>query len=164
MNIVLPIVMIGVIALTGVPLSAQMERLDDFVPVSPHKPDRTSGSASIPPGLEAVAVHGDPGQKGWFVLKLKLPADYTIPPQSHSRPGVVVVRSGTLHIARGEEFDRDRARPLKGGSFFAFPPGTAYFAFTEEETVIQLSSTGPWALGDVNAGERSDIQVAGSSR
>jgi hypothetical protein len=50
----------------------------------------------------------------------------------------------------GDTINRDRARALPAGSFFAFPPGMAHFAFTNEETVIQLNSTGPWALTYVN--------------
>jgi hypothetical protein len=45
---------------------------------------------------------------------------------------------------------QDKARPLSAGSFFAFSPGMVHFAYTDEETVVQVSSTGPWGLRYVN--------------
>jgi quercetin dioxygenase-like cupin family protein len=108
------------------------------------------GPASIPEGAEAVVLHGNPTREGLFALRLKLPADYTIPPHTHPKPEIVTVISGTFHLGMGETLDRARARALPAGSFFAFPPGMAHFAFTEEETVIQLNSTGPWALNYIN--------------
>jgi hypothetical protein len=50
----------------------------------------------------------------------------------------------------GDTADRSKAHPLGAGSFLAMPPGMAHFAFTDEETVIQLNSTGPWTLTYVN--------------
>jgi hypothetical protein len=46
----------------------------------------------------------------------------------------------------GEEADRSKTQALPAGSFFAFPPGMAHFAYAEGETVLQLNSTGPWSL------------------
>jgi quercetin dioxygenase-like cupin family protein len=97
-----------------------------------------------------VILYGDPGAEGLFALRLKLPANYTLPPHTHPRPEIVTVISGTFHLGMGDTINRDRARALPAGSFFAFPPGMAHFAFTNEETVIQLNSTGPWALTYVN--------------
>jgi hypothetical protein len=39
---------------------------------------------------------------------------------------------------------------LPAGSFFALPPDTAHYAFIDQETVIQLSSVGPWGLTYIN--------------
>jgi hypothetical protein len=41
-------------------------------------------------------------------------------------------------------------RALPAGSFFALSPGMAHFAYDDEDTVIQLNSTGPWGLTYVN--------------
>jgi quercetin dioxygenase-like cupin family protein len=85
-----------------------------------------------------------------FVLRLKLPAGYHIPPHTHPKPEIVTVIIGTVHLGTGEQADRESAQALEAGSFFAFEPGMAHYVYTDDETVIQLNSTGPWALDYVN--------------
>jgi quercetin dioxygenase-like cupin family protein len=95
-------------------------------------------------------LYGDPGAEGPFALRLKLPADYHIPPHTHPRPEVVTVISGTFRIGMGETANEEEVQDLAAGGFFAFAPDTAHYAYTDEETVIQLNSVGPWALEYVN--------------
>jgi quercetin dioxygenase-like cupin family protein len=108
------------------------------------------GPPSIPPGAEAAVLYGNPGEAELFALRLRLPAGYLIPPHVHPRPEIVTVISGTFHIGMGETADRGATEALGPGAFFAFAPGVAHFAYTDEETVIQLNSTGPWSLQYVN--------------
>jgi hypothetical protein len=42
------------------------------------------------------------------------------------------------------------AQVLAAGSFFALTPGSAHYFFADEDTVIQLNSTGPWGINYVN--------------
>ena len=58
--------------------------------------------------------------------------------------------SGTFRIGMGETVDPSKAKALPAGGFFAFPPGMTHFASTDEETVVQLNSIGPWGLNYVN--------------
>lgn len=106
--------------------------------------------ASLPPGARAAVLYGDPGKEGPFALRLKLPAGYHIPPHTHPKPEVVTVLSGNFRLGMGEKADRAKAQSLRAGSFFAFEPGMAHFAYTEGETVVQLNSTGPWGITYVN--------------
>lgn len=108
------------------------------------------GPASIPPGAQMAMLYGDAGKEGLFAMRLKLPARYAIPPHSHPKPEIVTVISGTFHLGTGDTADRAKTRALPAGSFFAFEPGMTHYAFTDEETVVQLNSTGPWALTYVN--------------
>jgi len=108
------------------------------------------GPASLPPGAEAAVLYGDPSQEGLFALRLKLPAGYHVPPHTHPRPEVVTVITGTFLLGMGETADHDKAEPLPAGSFFALEPAMAHYAYADEETVVQLNSTGPWALEYVN--------------
>lgn len=105
---------------------------------------------SIPAGAQVAVLYGDPGKEGLFALRLKLPKGYALAPHTHPKPEIVTVISGTFRLGMGETADRNKVRPLSAGSFFAFNPGMAHFAFTDEETVIQLNSTGPWSLTYVN--------------
>lgn len=105
---------------------------------------------SLPAGAQAAVLYGNPGNEGLFALRLKLPKGYAIPPHTHPKPEIVTVISGTFLLGMGETADRRKARSLGAGSFLAMPPGMAHFAFTEEETVVQLNSTGPWAVNYIN--------------
>jgi quercetin dioxygenase-like cupin family protein len=106
--------------------------------------------ASIPAGAEAAVLYGDPGKDGLFALRLRMPAGYHIPPHTHPKPEIVTVISGTFRLGMGETASEDKGQALPAGSFFALEPGMAHYAFADEDTVIQLNSTGPWALTYVN--------------
>jgi quercetin dioxygenase-like cupin family protein len=123
---------------------------EDHVQLTPADIEWSPGPGSIPEGAEVVVLYGNPGEDGLFALRLKLPDGYHIAPHSHPRPEIVTVISGTFRIGHGESADPDETTALEPGSFFAFPPGMVHFAYTEGETVIQLNSSGPWALEYVN--------------
>ena len=56
----------------------------------------------------------------------------------------------TFNLGMEETADQSKAQALPAGSFFALPPGTAHYVFIDEETVIQISTNGPWGLKYVN--------------
>jgi quercetin dioxygenase-like cupin family protein len=134
--------------LLGVPATAQAA--DAHKIAMPQEIKWAPGPASIPPGAEAAVLYGDPSKEGLFALRLKLPKGYAIPPHTHPKPEVVTVISGTFRLGMGEKADKGEAQALPAGSFFAMPPGMAHFAFADEDTVVQLNSTGPWSLTYVN--------------
>ena len=105
---------------------------------------------SLPPGAQAAILYGDPATEGMFVLRLRLPSGYRIPPHTHPKPEIVTVVSGAFHVGMGSKVDPKQARRLPPGSFFAFDPGMAHYAHVQEETVVQLSSTGPWSINYIN--------------
>jgi quercetin dioxygenase-like cupin family protein len=105
---------------------------------------------SLPAGAQAAVLYGDPGKDGQFALRLKLPKGYAIAPHTHPKPEIVTVISGTFRLGMGERADASKGQPLAAGSFFALHPGMAHFAFADEDTVVQLNSTGPWTLVYVN--------------
>ena len=99
--------------------------------------------ASLPSGAQASALLGSPGKEGPFVLRLKLPKGFVIPPHRHTKDEFVTVISGTFHLTAGEQVDRS-AKGLKAASFVHLPAGMPHFAFTSEETVVQINGTGPF--------------------
>lgn len=109
-----------------------------------------AGPPSLPPGARAMVLYGDPAREGLFVMRLRLPAGYRIAPHTHPRPEIVTVVSGVFHLGTGENPATGTTRALPAGSFFALEPGTVHFARTRQPTVIQISSTGPWAITYVN--------------
>ena len=138
----------AVAILLGVPATAQAA--DAHKIAMPQEIKWAPGPASIPPGAEAAVLYGDPSKEGLFTLRLKLPKGYAIPPHTHPKPEVVTVISGTFRLGMGEKADKAKAQALPAGSFFALSPGMAHFASADEDTVIQLNSTGPWSLTYVN--------------
>ena len=51
---------------------------------------------------------------------------------------------GHVPDGMGDAADKTKAKALPSGGFFAFPPGMTHFAFIDEDTVVQINSTGPW--------------------
>ena len=59
--------------------------------------------------------------------------------------------SGAFSLGMGETADQGSAQPFPAGSFFcALPPGSPHYVFIDDETVIQISTIGPWGLTYVN--------------
>lgn len=108
------------------------------------------GPDALPPGARAVVMEGDPKKPDLFHMRLKVPAGYRVAPHRHSDMERVTVISGSVKLGLGEQFDDSKMKTLPAGSFFSLPPKTAHFVTTSEETVIQISTTGPWALTYVN--------------
>lgn len=99
---------------------------------------------SLPPGAQAAALLGNPAQAGPFVLRLKFPDGFTVPPHRHSKDELVTVISGRFALAAGEKIDRAKAKPLPPGSFVHLPAGMAHYAWADGETVVQINGMGPF--------------------
>ena len=139
----------GIIVLSAYPAPAQPTGGTHSI-MAPSQIKWGPAPPSLPPGAQAAVLYGDPAKDGLFVLRLRLPAGYRIPPHTHPRAETVTVVSGAVHIGMGKKADPKAARRLPAGSFFAFDPGMAHYAQVKEATVVQLSSTGPWAINYVN--------------
>jgi quercetin dioxygenase-like cupin family protein len=99
---------------------------------------------SLPPGAEAAVLLGSPAKDGPFVLRLKLPAGFTVPPHRHSKDEFVTVIAGGFGIAAGEALDRAAAKPLAAGSFVHLPAGMPHYAVATGETIVQINGIGPF--------------------
>lgn len=104
------------------------------------------GPPTLPPGAEFAVLHGNPAEEGQFVMRLKFPAGYEIRPHRHPKEEHVTVISGAFGMSTGEAFDRSAAPLLPMGGFVRIPVGEAHFAWTEEETVVQLNGIGPFGV------------------
>jgi quercetin dioxygenase-like cupin family protein len=129
------------------------EHQADHIMLVPTDLTWTNGPASLPKGTKSAAVEGDPTKAGAFTMRLKLPANYKVPPHWH--PGVehVTVLSGSFYMGLGEVFDESKARKLPVGGFALMAIGTRHFAFTKEEATIQLHGIGPWGITYVNSAD-----------
>ena len=118
----------------------------DHIMVTPDDYDWADGPASLPPGARAMVIEGNPKAEGAFTLRLWLPANYDIAPHYHPADEHVTVISGSLYMGMGESADPEAAQALPPGSFAMMKAGTRHYAFTREETIIQLHGIGPWGL------------------
>lgn len=100
--------------------------------------------ASLPPGAQAAALLGSPAKEGPFVLRLKFPAGFTVPPHKHSKDEFVTVISGAFGIGSGEKLDAEALKVLPPASFVHLPAGMPHYARTEVETVVQINGMGPF--------------------
>ena len=111
----------------------------------------------ILPGARASVLYGDPTKDNLFVMRLKFPANYKVPPHTHPVDEIVTVISGEFNLGMGEEFDAAKSKSYTAGALIAMPPETPHFVHTEEETVIQISTRGPWALKFINPDDKGQV-------
>ena len=108
---------------------------------------------SLPKGAQISVIEGPMNQAVPFTVRLKFPANYRIPPHTHPAVERVTVLSGTFHMGMGEKFDRSRSDAVRAGDIMIMQPGTAHYAWTEGETVVQLHGMGPWQIYYVNSAD-----------
>lgn len=101
---------------------------------------------SLPSGAQAAALLGSPAKEGPFVLRLKFPAGFVVPPHRHSKDEFVTVISGKFIATHGEKVDRASLEPLPPGSFIHLPAGMPHYAFAEVESVVQINGVGPFDI------------------
>ncbi len=99
---------------------------------------------SLPPGAQAAILVGSPAQEGPFVLRLKFPAGFVVPPHRHSKDEFVTVISGRFAVGTGEKLDRTTMKALPAASFVHLPAGMPHYAAADGETIVQINGTGPF--------------------
>lgn len=96
------------------------------------------------PTLKYSVLSGDPTSKGFFVIRLKLPKNYTDIIHEHELTRYDTIISGSLYVGFGNVRDIKKTKKLTAGSFIACPPGVPHYGITKQETVIQIAGIGPW--------------------
>src|SRR6266581_4818912 len=108
------------------------------------------GPPSLPKGALVALLEGDPTKGGPFVIRVKLPDGYRVPPHTHPKTERLTVISGTFYLGMGDKFDVQAGRAMPAGTFGRWAAGMQHFAWAKGETVIQLHGTGPWSISYVN--------------
>lgn len=107
--------------------------------------------ASLKAGAQLAVLEGNPAEAGVFTMRIKLPDGYTIPPHWHPNVERVTVFSGVFNLGTGETMDRETTHALTAGSYTSMPAEMRHYVYAEGETVVQVTSIGPWAINYVNA-------------
>jgi quercetin dioxygenase-like cupin family protein len=101
---------------------------------------------SLPPGAKVAVLEGDPSKEGFFTMRIKMPDGYRVLPHRHPKQERVTVLSGILNLGSGSTFDPKETKALPPGTYSSMPPNMTHFAWMTGETVLQLSSIGPWTI------------------
>lgn len=106
---------------------------------------------NIPKGGQVAILLGDPTRAGEVVVqRVKLPANYQVPPHTHPYAETVTVISGSVGFGMGETFEK-KGELAKPGTFYAQPAKHAHYVWTgNEEAIIQVQFTGPGGIDYLN--------------
>ena len=155
----------GTICLISLTVALSMQTAsaqDKHVLVPADKVQWSAAPSSLPAGAQISVLEGDPGAKGPVTLRLKFPADYTVPPHWHSMTERVTVLSGALNVGMGKTLDRPGSQSLEPGGFVSLPAKMPHFAWTKVPTIVQISLEGPFDIFYVNSSD--DPRTHGSAR
>src|SRR5205807_8082037 len=103
-----------------------------------------------PEGAEFAIITGNPGQEGPFVLHIKAPAGYKVPPHVQPADENVTVISGTVNFGMGDKVDAAKETAVKPGGYFKASKGMAHYASFPEPTIIQVHGVGPTGINYIN--------------
>jgi quercetin dioxygenase-like cupin family protein len=104
----------------------------------------------LPAGAQAALISGDPSKAVPYVIRVKLPDGYKIPPHWHPTDENVTVIQGTFMAAKGDKFSADASEALPAGSFVIMPREMRHFAWAKGETIVQVHGIGPFEFIYVN--------------
>ncbi len=105
----------------------------------------SSQGALATPGMEQLNLMGDPNLPGPYTLRLKFPKGLKIAPHSHPDSREVTILSGVYATGYGETFDSANLKVLPAGSFYTEPAHVPHYIEVKEDTILQVSGTGPSA-------------------
>lgn len=106
---------------------------------------------AFPKGAQSQLIHGDPSKPEFFIIRLRFPPNYVVPPHTHPAFESVTVLTGTMGSGMGEKVETTKGRMLEAGSLLLLPANHAHYVWTEdEETIIQVAATGPFDIIYVN--------------
>ena len=83
------------------------------------------------------------------MIRLKLPAGYKIMPHWHPTDELVTVISGEFAAGMGDKVDPN-AKAMGPGAFVSLPAKMHHYGVATKDTVVEVSSMGPFAITYVN--------------
>jgi len=105
---------------------------------------------ALPPGAQAAVLVGDPAKPAMFVVRIKFPDGYTVPPHWHPTDEYVTVLSGTLMAGIGDKMDPAALHAMPAGAMAKMPRKTNHFVRAKGETTVQVQAIGPFVVTYVN--------------
>jgi hypothetical protein len=139
---------VGLVVLLGTTLAAEQKEgvLGTWALHVPGGIAWQAGPESMPPGAKVAILEGDPAKDGIFTMRLLLPDGYRVAPHWHPKVERLTIISGTVNLGTGNRFDAAATKALPAGTYSSMPPKMTHFAWMTGETVLQLTSIGPWEV------------------
>ena len=110
-----------------------------------------ASGAGLPAGAKMAVVKGDPAKAAEFTVRIRMPANYTIPPHHHPTDEVVrVVSAGALSYGMGDTLNRSNVGSLTKGYHVTMAAGMNHYAFTTDPVEVQVNGMGPFQITYVN--------------
>ena len=107
-----------------------------------------AAGAGLPPGAKMAVVKGDPSKAVDFVVQLKMPANYTVPPHHHPTDEVVrVLSGGPLAYGMGDKINQASAGSLEKGYHITMQTGMNHWVVAPAGgATVQVSAMGPFQI------------------
>ena len=106
--------------------------------------------AAFPAGAQMAVISGDPSKAVPFIVELKMPDGYKIPPHFHPTAETVTVKEGTFNVGMGDTLDLAKTKAMKAGDKGTIPTGHHHYAVASGATIVSVSATGPFTMTYVN--------------
>jgi quercetin dioxygenase-like cupin family protein len=128
-----------------------LNRDQDRGPSTPivHTPDAIEwkqGPESFEAGARFAVLEGDPASPGFFTMRFRFPDGFVIRPHWHPNVERITVLQGVFHLGMGDTLDEGKVVELPTGTYGAMPKKMVHWARSEGETIVQLTSLGPWEI------------------
>jgi hypothetical protein len=123
---------------------------NEAVFIDPGKIQWQDAPPTLPRGAKIAVLSGDPGKDGPFVIRLRTPAGYKIPPHWHTQAEYLTIISGGFYFGSGDKPNKADEHALKAGAFHYLPAKAQHYAYTKETTVVQVQGNGPFDINYVN--------------
>ncbi len=104
---------------------------------------------AFPAGAQMAVLDGDP-TKGAFVVRVKTPDGYVIPPHWHPALERVTVISGKVKLGMGDKFQESQMQTLGPGGFVSLPAEHSHYVKSSGESIIQVQSDSAFQITYVN--------------
>jgi hypothetical protein len=142
MNLFIKLFLTSLFLITITPLQAS-GIVANITALSPNEMIKWGNPKTLPVGAHDYVLHGNPETKSIYTVRLKLPANYKIPPYFQSATSYTTVISGSYHIGMGSKFDETKGKLISKGGFIIIPEKITVYAWTTEPTIIQINGEGP---------------------
>ncbi len=70
------------------------------------------------------------------------------------------IANAQFSLWMGAKFHRASVESLPAGNFSSMSPGVGHYVFVDEDTVLQISSTGPWSIDYLDPKDDPRLNVA----
>jgi quercetin dioxygenase-like cupin family protein len=90
-------------------------------------------------------LFGDSSQPGLYIDRIKfLPGTKVMPHWHPDAVRTVLIVSGTLYFAVGEQWDESKLKAYPAGTLYSEPSRTPHYAWAKDgEVILQVTAIGP---------------------